>query len=75
MIILVSPKVGMVNNCLMLSVHDVVPRVRRTNKSKVTKSFQIQQRGDDENWLNMDTVANLQLKDRVVAFTTSELEK
>ena len=33
MVLPVSPKVGLGNNCPLLNVYDVVPRVRRKNRS------------------------------------------
>ena len=36
MVLLISPKVGLGNNCFMLNVYDVVRRARRINRSNET---------------------------------------
>ena len=47
MVLPVSPKMGVGNNCIMFNVYDIVPRVRRKNRtnqptlnfSKLTLNF------------------------------------
>ena len=39
MVLPVSPKVGLGNNCFVLDVYDVVPRVGRINRGKLTRQL------------------------------------